>query len=44
MPASYVDKEFSVCDSELQDVVGVYTGADGKSASLLALLLSGATS
>lgn len=33
MPASYVDKEFSVCDSELQDVVGVYTGTDGKSAS-----------
>ncbi|KPV73655.1 uncharacterized protein RHOBADRAFT_45616 [Rhodotorula graminis WP1] len=33
MPASYVDKEFSVCDSELQDVVGVYTGTDGKTST-----------
>ncbi|GAA5840679.1 hypothetical protein JCM9279_007401 [Rhodotorula babjevae] len=33
MPASYVDKEFSVCDSELQDVVGVYTGSDGKTST-----------
>ncbi|GAA6055114.1 hypothetical protein JCM3770_007447, partial [Rhodotorula araucariae] len=30
MPASYREGEFSVCDSELQDVVGVYTGVDGK--------------
>lgn len=25
MPAAYRDGEFSVCDSELQDLVGVYT-------------------
>ncbi|GAA6038426.1 hypothetical protein JCM8097_007642 [Rhodosporidiobolus ruineniae] len=30
MPASYKDGEFTDCDSELQDVVGVYTGTDGK--------------
>ncbi|BGP42190.1 hypothetical protein JCM10449v2_006195 [Rhodotorula kratochvilovae] len=30
MPAAYKDGEFSVCDSELQDIVGVYTGTDGK--------------
>ncbi|TNY22591.1 hypothetical protein DMC30DRAFT_136004 [Rhodotorula diobovata] len=30
MPAAYKDGEFSVCDSEIQDTVGIYTGADGK--------------
>jgi len=32
MPAAYKDGEFSVCDSEIQDTVGIYTGADGKGA------------
>ncbi|GJN92491.1 hypothetical protein Rhopal_005521-T1 [Rhodotorula paludigena] len=30
MPASYKENEYSVCDSELQDVVGVYTADDGQ--------------
>jgi hypothetical protein len=30
MPASYKDGEFTSCDGELQDVVGVYTGANGQ--------------
>lgn len=30
MPASYKENEYSVCDSELQDVVGVYTADNGQ--------------
>ncbi|GAA6003824.1 hypothetical protein JCM10207_006425 [Rhodosporidiobolus poonsookiae] len=29
-PAAYKEGEFSDCDSELQDRVGIYTGTDGK--------------
>ncbi|KAH9484616.1 hypothetical protein JR316_0004098 [Psilocybe cubensis] len=30
MPSNVKDGEFTECDSDLQDVVGTYTGADGK--------------
>ncbi|GAA6027411.1 hypothetical protein JCM8097_007842 [Rhodosporidiobolus ruineniae] len=30
MPAAYEDKVFLECDADLQDVVGTYTGSDGK--------------
>jgi len=33
MPAAYEDGVFNECDGDLQDVVGTYTGTDGKSAS-----------
>lgn len=32
MPGNYDDGSFTSCEGELQDVVGVYTGADGQSA------------
>jgi hypothetical protein len=30
MPGNYEDNSFTQCDGDLQDVVGVYTGADGQ--------------
>lgn len=33
MPAAYEDKVFNECDGEVQDVVGLYTGADGKTST-----------
>ena len=32
MPASYIDGQFTSCEGELQDVVGIYT-ANGQSES-----------
>jgi hypothetical protein len=37
MPASYVDGEFTSCEGDLQDVVGVYT-TNGQSESSLSLV------
>jgi hypothetical protein len=37
MPAAYTDKEFTSCEGELQDVVGVYTsGGQSEFSGLLA--------
>ncbi|GAA5981935.1 hypothetical protein JCM10908_004674 [Rhodotorula pacifica] len=33
MPAAYEDGKFLECDSDLQDIVGTYTGADGKTST-----------
>ena len=33
MPAAYQDRVFLECDSDLQDIVGTYTGADGKTST-----------
>ncbi|GAA5970908.1 hypothetical protein JCM11641_004504 [Rhodosporidiobolus odoratus] len=33
MPAAYEDKVFLECDADLQDVVGTYTGSDGKTST-----------
>lgn len=30
MPAAYEDNVFLECDADLQDIVGTYTGTDGK--------------
>lgn len=33
MPAAYEDGVFLDCDGEVQDIVGTYTGADGKTST-----------
>lgn len=33
MPASYEDGVFLECDADLQDIVGTYTGTDGKTST-----------